>query len=263
MELADPLGAVLQQSTTAADGQFSFADVAPGRFTIRTQPSALAGQSASVSLTVEAALPLEVVVRLPPRVTEAVQVEGVVNPGSTRFSLAGSSLASVPVRIRGRSLQDAIATLPGWATEDNGLLHTRGVDDGFVYVIDGVPVYERLDALNGIAPDTASLRSINVITGYVAPEFGYKAGGVIEVQSASATDRWRGGGDFGVGRYETTTGGAMAGGKSRAAWVCGWRARRSARSASSIRSIPGTSTTPAPRHPPPGASTSIAARAIA
>jgi outer membrane receptor protein involved in Fe transport len=165
-----------------------------------------------VSLTVEAALPLEVVVRLPPRVTEAVQVEGVVNPGSTRFSLAGSSLASVPVRIRGRSLQDAIATLPGWSTEDNGLLHTRGVDDGFVYVIDGVPVYERLDALNGIAPDTASLRSINVITGYVAPEFGYKAGGVIEVQSASATDRWRGGGDFGVGRYETTTGGAMAGG---------------------------------------------------
>jgi outer membrane receptor for ferrienterochelin and colicin len=212
VELADPLGAVLQQTTTAADGQFSFADVAPGRFTIRTQSSALAGESASVSLTVEAALPLDVLVRLPPRITEAVQVEGVFSPGSTRFSLAGESLASVPVRIRGRSLQDAIATLPGWATEDNGLLHTRGVDDGFVYVIDGVPVYERLDALNGLAPDTESLESINVITGYVAPEFGYKAGGVIDVRTRSAASRWRGTGDFGSGSYATTTGGVMAGG---------------------------------------------------
>ena len=35
--------------------------------------------------------------------------------------------------------------MPGWATEDNGLLHSRGVDDGFLYVVDGVPVYERLD----------------------------------------------------------------------------------------------------------------------
>ena len=116
-------------------------------------------------------------------------------------------------RIRGRSLQDAVATLPGWATEDNGLLHARGVDDGFLYVIDGVPVYERLDALNGIAPDTQSLASINVITGYVAPEFGYKAGGVIEVQSQPATERWRGTLDFGLGSNATTTLGAMAGGK--------------------------------------------------
>ena len=46
-------------------------------------------------------------------------------------------------------LQDVVATLPGWATEDNGLLHSRGVDDGFLYVVDGVPVYERLDQTSG------------------------------------------------------------------------------------------------------------------
>ena len=192
VELTDPLGAVLQQSTTAADGRFVFAGVAPGRFTIRARPSGAAEHAASLSFTVEAALPLEVLIRLPPRVSEAVQVEGAIDAGSVRLSLAGESLASAPARIRGRSLQDAIATLPGWATEDNGLLHARGVDDGFLYVIDGVPVYERLDALNGIAPDTQSLASISVITGYVAPEFGYKAGGVIEVQSQPATERWRG-----------------------------------------------------------------------
>ena len=58
-----------------------------------------------------------------------------------------------------RGVQDAVATLPGWATEDNGLLHVRGVDDGFLYVIDGVPVYERLDPLSGHRPPTSRTSS--------------------------------------------------------------------------------------------------------
>ena len=209
--LTDPLGAVLQRSTTDSAGRFSFEDVAPGRFLLGTEPAA-ANRSAAIPLTIESALPVDVVLRLPPRLEEAVQVEGRIDLASTRASLAGESLPEVPVRVRGRSLQDAIATLPGWATEDNGLLHTRGVDDGFLYVIDGIPVYERLDALNGIAPDTATMSSISVVTGYVPPEFGYKAGGVIEVRSSAATDRWRATGDAGVGSFATAQGGLVAGG---------------------------------------------------
>lgn len=212
VELTDTLGGALQRTTTTGDGRFEFADIAPGRFAVRAQAPGIAGQSASLPLTVDAALPLDVVVRLPPRVAETVQVEGSLDGGSIRTGLAGGSLSLVPTRVRPRSLQDAVATFPGWATEDNGLLHTRGVDDGFLYVVDGVPVYERLDTLNGLAPDTQALASISVVTGYVAPEFGYKAGGVIEVQSRSAAERWNGTGSFGFGSYATTSGDIVAGG---------------------------------------------------
>ena len=68
-----------------------------------------------------------------------------------------------------------MATLPGWSSEDNGLLHVRGTDDGFLYVFDGVPVYERLDQLSGLGPDLSTVESISVITGYIPPEFGHKA----------------------------------------------------------------------------------------
>jgi hypothetical protein len=212
VELTDTLGAALQLTTTTSDGRFEFADIAPGRFAVRAHAPGTAGQSASLPLTVEAALPLDVIVRLPPRVAETVQVEGSLDGGSIRTGLAGGSLSLVPTRVRPRSLQDAVATFPGWATEDNGLLHTRGVDDGFLYVIDGVPVYERLDTLNGLAPETQTLTSISIVTGYVAPEFGYKAGGVIEVQSRSAAERWNGTGSFGFGSYATTSGDVVAGG---------------------------------------------------
>jgi hypothetical protein len=123
-------------------------------------------------------------------------------PGSitTRVTLAGDAVRRGPSRLRNRGLQDAIATTPGWATEDNGLLHVRGVDDGFLYVIDGVPVYERLDGLFGVAPDPAMIDSVSVLTGYVPPEFGFKSGGVIEVRSAArGADTWLGNVDVGAG----------------------------------------------------------------
>ena len=87
-----------------------------------------------------------------------------------------------------------MATLPGWATEDNGLLHVRGIDDGFLYVIDGVPVYERLDQLSGLGARTRRpIESINVHhRATFRAEFGYKAGGVIDVRSKSLASNWLG-----------------------------------------------------------------------
>jgi outer membrane receptor for ferrienterochelin and colicin len=210
--LVDPLGAVVRDTVTDLMGAFAFEDVALGRFAVSAMPAS-GSHPVSVAITLESALPLDVLIRLPPRVEEAIHVEARLDAASTRTSLATDSLAAIPARIRGRSLQDAVATLPGWATEDNGLLHARGVDDGFLYVIDGVPVYERLDALNGVAPETAALGSITAVTGYVPPEFGYKAGGVIEVRTSPATDRWRGVGDIGAGTFATADGSVTAGGR--------------------------------------------------
>ncbi len=108
---------------------------------------------------------------------------------ATRTTLAGDAVRRAPIRISSRGLQDAIATTPGWATEDNGLLHARGVDDGFLYVVDGVPMYERMDSVHGIAPDPEMVESVNVIVGHVPPEFGFKSGGVIEVRTSQPQER--------------------------------------------------------------------------
>ena len=119
---------------------------------------------------------------------------------TTRTTLAGDAVRRAPIRISSRGLQDAIATTPGWATEDNGLMHARGVDDGFLYVVDGVPMYERMDSAHGIAPDPEMVESINVLVGHVPPEFGFKSGGVIEVRTSSGkSDAW-------LGNMQATTG---------------------------------------------------------
>ena len=198
--LLDGFGNPLR-SVTATAGQFVFTNVGPGTYTLRAAAASLSATLHGV--TVGGALSVKVDLRLSAVASEQVTVRGddaLPHSITTRITLAGEAVRRAPARVRSRGLQDAIATTPGWATEDNGLLHVRGVDDGFLYVLDGVPVYERLDGLFGVAPDPTMIDSVNVLTGYIPPEFGFKAGGVIEIRSArTAGGKWIAGFDAGAG----------------------------------------------------------------
>ena len=213
LTVSDALGATVRRANTDAAGRFTIPDLPPARYTVSVLPASGAAP-APVQLTVADGLPLTVTLKLPAVFAEAVMVEGARPPASiaTRTSIGAESIARAPARSRTRRLQDAVATLPGWATEDNGLLHSRGVDDGFLYVVDGVPVYERLDQTSGLGPDAATLDALTVVTGYVPPEFGFKSGGVVDVRTRAATGPWRGLAAIGGGSEDTLDGEASAGG---------------------------------------------------
>jgi outer membrane receptor for ferrienterochelin and colicin len=211
--LLDSLGEKLT-SVTAHGGRFQLTDVAPGTYSLRADAPPLRG--VLQKLTVSAALPITVELRFSAALSEEVVVsagERDAIPATNRVTLAGDAVRRAPTRLRNRTLQDAVATAPGWATEDNGILHVRGVDDGFLYVVDGVPVYERIDGLFGMSPDPATIDSVNVITGYIPAEFGLKSGGVIEVRSAARTaDAWAGAMDVGAGSERMRDFSTIAGG---------------------------------------------------
>jgi outer membrane receptor for ferrienterochelin and colicin len=221
--LLDGLGDPLDRVTSSSEGRFRLRNVAPGTYSIRADAPPL--RAVLQTLTVGGALPIQIDLRMSATAADQVVVHGrdILEPGSTttRVTLAGDAVRRAPARLSSRGLQDAIATAPGWATEDNGVLHVRGVDDGFLYVIDGVPVYERIDGLFGVAPDPAMIDSVNVSTGYIPPEFGLKAGGVIEVRTggrpstslrAGSPDDWLGSVDAATGTDATHQVSSVAGG---------------------------------------------------
>jgi hypothetical protein len=198
--LLDQLGSRVSATRTSANGRFRLEDVAPGTYTLLAEASPQRSDARIV--TVQAALPIDIELTLAPRIAESVVVQGAAEapPVTTRMTIAGEALRQMPTRLPSRGVQQVLATLPGWVGEDNGLLHVRGVEDGFLYVEDGVPVYDRQDTVFGIAPDPASIGSINVLTGYIPPEYGLKSGAVIEVQSSSAPrNRWAANLDAGIG----------------------------------------------------------------
>src|SRR5207247_5341868 len=150
--LLDQLGTRIAATETQPTGRFLFEQVAPGTYTLFAE--APPQRSDARVVTVQAALPIEVALTLAAHLAETVVVEGTAEapPVTTRVTIAGDALRQMPTRLPSRGVQQLLATLPGWAREDNGVLHVRGVDDGVLYVEDGVPVYDRIDTLFGIAP---------------------------------------------------------------------------------------------------------------
>jgi outer membrane receptor for ferrienterochelin and colicin len=191
--LFDQLGNAVT-TVTAINGQFRLTNVAIGSYSLKAEAAPF--EAIVETLTVADAVPITLELKLSAALAEQVNVTAETSQpvtATTRTTLAGDAVRRAPIRISSRGLQDAIATTSGWATEDNGLLHARGVDDGFLYVVDGVPMYERMDSLHGIAPDPEMVESVNVLVGHVPPEFGFKSGGVIEVRTSSRkSDSWLG-----------------------------------------------------------------------
>jgi hypothetical protein len=213
--LLDRLGNSVRSTVSTPDGKFRIADVQPGSYSMRAEAPPFRAEVRDVQ--VGAALPVTVNLRMSAVAAEQILVRppGDAESGatSTRVTLGGDSLRDASPRVRARGLQDVLATVPGWGTEDNGLLHVRGVDEGVLYVVDGVPWYERFDSLFGVAPDPMTLESITVSTGYIPPEFGFKSGAVVEVRSAAApSSRWTGSAETSVASESAGDGALLAGG---------------------------------------------------
>jgi outer membrane receptor for ferrienterochelin and colicin len=230
--LFDQLGSAVT-TVVASGGEFRIPNVPTGVYTLKAEAPPF--HATVQSLTVVDARPIRLALKLSATLAEQVNVTAEsTQPATTatRTTLSGDAVRRAPIRISSRGLQDAVATTPGWATEDNGLLHARGVDDGFLYVVDGVPMYERMDSVHGVAPDPEMVESVNVIVGHVPPEFGFKSGGVIEVRTSSGrSDSWLGSVQGMFGSDATTQGTSVFGGPlSRStALTVGVSGQRSAR----------------------------------
>ncbi len=211
--LLDRVGNPVRSTVSSSDGKFRITGVQPGSYSMRAEATPLRAEVRD--LQVGGSLTLTVNLRLSAVAAEQVLVreQDVTDSGatSTRVTLGGDTLRNAAPRVRTRGLQDVLATVPGWASEDNGLVLVRGVDEGVLYVVDGVPWYERFDSLFGVAPDPMTLESITVSTGYIPPEFGFKSGAVVEVRSSAApAARWTGVAETSVASESTGDGAVLA-----------------------------------------------------
>ncbi len=201
-------GGQVAAAMTEPSGSFTVPDVPPGHYRVRAEG---AGLQAEAAVDVRAGAPVEVPLQLQVQLQPFDVVES-ASAGPGELTIGVDALRSRPVRLQSRALPQALAMAPGWAEEDNGLLHVRGVDDGILYVEDGVPIYDRLDVAFGIPPALAGIGTVSVTTGHTPAQFGLKSGAVIQVFSPPAPDRWSGEIQSGAGSSALASGAAAGGG---------------------------------------------------
>ncbi len=180
------------QLRTNSQGEFNFNNVAFDQYLLQVIANGF--EISSQSITVRSNLPTRIEIKLYLAGTIAainiVSQEGLVTPDSSTSSVSISEefIKRNPRTNRNRGLQEVIATTPGTATENNGLVHIRGVDDGVLYVMDGVPISDRLDAVSASPIDTDTINSMQIITGNIPAEFGGRSAAVVIVHPKSGID---------------------------------------------------------------------------
>jgi hypothetical protein len=206
--LENPLTGSNQIAGTDNRGAFIFNNVPFALYNLRVE--AVGFQASLQSVTVRSNLPVKLAIKLSVAgQNDSLTVtnrQGLVekDSASTEIKLEDNFIARLPGASRSRGLQGLLATAPGWMTENNGLLHIRGVDDGILFVVDGIPTVDRVDSLFAGSPDQEMIRSIDIITGNLAAEFGGRSGAVVTIQPKSGIDSfWRGSVSSGIGSFNT------------------------------------------------------------
>lgn len=205
-------GREVSHTITNADGRFEFPDVARGAYLLEAGVGALRGSN-FVEVDAE---PVDTAVLLG-LIWDDERAVGITLPTNPVVISTAQELESRPLRLQMRALPQALAASPGWADEDNGLLHVRGVDDGVLYVEDGIPVYDRVDVAFGIPPSLAAAGTVGVATGHTSAQYGLKSAAVVFVDSPPAAQRWfadaqAGGGSSDLGTTSAATGGPLRSG---------------------------------------------------
>jgi hypothetical protein len=187
--LESPISGHFNSTKTDDRGEFVFKNVPFDSYVLRVQADGFLPESRPIS--VRSNLPLKIslnlVVATAKESLTVKEVAGLVeeDSSSTETEVPEDAIRRSPGLVSSHPLQSLVATTPGWITENNGLMHIRGVDDGILYVLNGVPSPDRVDAVFAGPPDTGTLKSMDVITGNIPAEFGERTGAVVVMEPKS------------------------------------------------------------------------------
>lgn len=214
--LENPLSGRQVQTQSDGQGQFQFENVPYGAYAVRV--SAAGFSSSTTKVRVQSNVPVRVSVQLAVATSKQDVTVGAADvvqreTPRTEITIDENSIKFTPTVVRRDQLQALVSTTPGWNTENDGLMHIRGVDDGTLYVVDGVPTPDRVDGLFAGSFNTDAITSLDIITGNIPAEFGDRSGAVVVVQPKSGFNSplngtlSLGGGSFDSRDLSTTVGG--------------------------------------------------------
>jgi hypothetical protein len=217
--LQDSTGTTVATRTSAADGSFKIADVAPGAYVIRVELQSTV--LLSKHIVVRGSLPVELVLQVGPSLQEDVVVRG---DAGALTAEEPASIAVMPCVGRRNHCRGTVSRVlwcvcpASWRKTTDWSTSAAWTTVSCTFRTESLFTNGSI-RLFGIPPSASAIASLHVLDAYIPPEFGFKSGGVVEVRSQTGLDAgWTGTFDAGVADMATGHAeGAASGPLSRAA----------------------------------------------
>lgn len=162
------------------------------------------------NVNVRSNLPLEVnlVVNTASAVVEVEESANLVEVHtSSHLDIDKSTIEKIPTAVQSRGMENILLTTPGFIQDENGRFHFRGSHGQVMYVVDGVPVTDQVQATFSNSMDPSQVENMEVITGGISAEFGGKPVAVVNVTSKSGlgtANGFEGDVSIGASRFKTS-----------------------------------------------------------
>lgn len=86
-----------------------------------------------------------------------------------------------PAPVQSRAMDSILLSTPGFVADENGRFHFKGSHGQVMYVVDGVPITDQMQATFSNSLDPGQAEGIEVVTGGVSAEFGGKPVAVVNI----------------------------------------------------------------------------------
>ncbi|VVC85711.1 TonB-dependent receptor [Sideroxydans sp. CL21] len=191
--LKSATGEVIGNTTSNAEGDFSFSSIAPGSYVVLSDKAGYEYNSSNVTLqagvvnttiTLAASQAPEINITVA-RLNEARNGLSPKTGGSV-YRFEEKDIDTLP---QGDStpLNQVLLQAPGVVNDSYGQLHVRGDHGNMQYRINGVILPEGISGF-GQALDTRFAQNINLLTGALPAQYGYRTAGVVEIDTKTKFD---------------------------------------------------------------------------
>ena len=184
-------GASMSEAKTDALGHFQISNVAPGTYAVvviapgfaseSTIATTTAGVESSLNITLTRSDALDVQVNA--RRLDQARNGLLPETGSSVYRFSQADLDALPAG-QDTPLNQVLLQAPGVASDSYGQLHVRGDHANLQYRINGIIIPEPISGF-GQALDTRIIDQVNLLTGALPAQYGYRTAGVVDIRTKS------------------------------------------------------------------------------
>lgn len=207
----DASGHTIAKTTTDKTGRFMITGVPLGDYTVEASQLGLVSDHTHVQLTSGQVAEVELVLVNSEEIVEIKEDWAVPEPSKATGSVTTVGRQALSELPGGddRPITDVVATQPGVVQDALGEIYVRGTHGDVQYQIDGIPVPDSVGSLFAASIPVRLIQSLEMQTGGMPAEFGYRLGAVINLVTRAAVDHPEGNVSVRYGSFNTVEPGAV------------------------------------------------------